>query len=494
MNYAKTLAILFICCLFSAACSKKDLISLFPMEHYDQTISTWLKPSDPGYDKALLSTDMQQQRFAIFYDHYFGQHSPWNSEHVTKILAKRAPDDLKSVEQELIHAFDNRDKTEKELGYGENFRPHSEQWIDLIADNINLTQLDHLSYQASNRGIAVDNLYARSLPTSDVSFYSHKLAGQGYPFDNLQISALWAGTPVYILATTKDHSWSLVLTPDYIAWVETKGIARTDNFFVDLWLSAAKKKLFAITHTQTGLVDETGHFLLSAYVGTVFPASATPNEMMVPVADEHGHAVIKNAAATSDYAVAMPLSVTPHNIAAIMSTLIGRPYGWGNLYFYNDCSAELKNLFTPFGIWLPRHSADQVKVGNRVDMTSYPAAERLAYLMENGQPLLTIVYIGGHVILYVGNYPNPNDHAHPLMAMTYQNAWGLSPHPPTRRAVIGKAVLMPLLLQYPEDKSLASWADKKYFQVAFLAQLPNTDAFAQQLEIDLRNLMGTDDK
>lgn len=31
------------------------------------------------------------------------------------------------------------------------------------------------------------------------------------------------------------------------------------------------------------------------------------------------------------------------------------------MYFYNDCTAELKNLFTPFGIWLPRNSGAQAE-------------------------------------------------------------------------------------------------------------------------------------
>ena len=32
---------------------------------------------------------------------------------------------------------------------------------------------------------------------------------------------------------------------------------------------------------------------------------------------------------------------------------MGCPYGWGGMYFYNNCSAELKSLFTPFGFGYP---------------------------------------------------------------------------------------------------------------------------------------------
>jgi len=472
--------------IFSTSYANQDLISLFPLDNYDQTISTWIKPTDPDFDKPLLSKDMQQKRLAIFYDHYFGVLSPWNAEYVTQILQQLPPNDLKTIEQNIIDHYNNEGKPESQMGYGENFRPYGKNWIKEIATNINLSQFGGLVYQANNRGIVIDNLHARVLPTDDVHFYSYKLAGQGYPFDNLQMSALWAGTPVYIVGETSDHAWMLVITPDFIGWAESKGIARTDNTFINTWTKAANNQLAAITHTKTNLVDSKGNFLLLAYVGSIFPGSpsAAGIQIMVPVVDENRNAVIKNAFVSAENSALMPLIATPHHFSTIMSTMINRPYGWGSMYFYNDCSAELKSLFTPFGIWLPRHSSDQVTVGKMIDMTSQPPDKRLAYLMENGQRFLTLIYIGGHVILYVGNYSEQGS----LMAMTYQNIWGLSPSPANRRAVIGESVLFPMLLQYPEDTSLISLAAKKYFQVSYLNQLPITYLMKEKL-IDIKSLM-----
>lgn len=109
--------------------------------------------------------------------------------------------------------------------------------------------------------------------------------------------------------------------------------------------------------------------------------------------------------------------------------------------------------------------------------------------MNNGHPFTTIIYIGGHVILYLGNQPNPNSDDHALMAMTYQNVWGLAPYPSTRRAVIGKAVVFPMLLQYPEDTSLVSLAGKSEFQVAYLDELPAQNNLLRAQRIDLKSLM-----
>jgi cell wall-associated NlpC family hydrolase len=484
--------IIFVMTLTTSSCradQEQDKISLFPLANYDQTISTWIKPSDPNYDKALFSNDIQQKRFDTFYNHLYGTASPWSPDFVNKILHRKADDSLKQTELTIIRDFTNQNKADDEIAYGENFHPHTIEWIHTIAANINLSQFDNFSYEPMHRGIAVDNLALRSLPTEDPSFYNHKLAGQGYPFDNLQMSALWAGTPVYILGESQDHAWLFVMTPDCIAWVKSTGIARTDNTFVTAWQIAAKKQLVAITQTQTSVTDDKGRFHFSAYIGSVFPGDdkSSTGTIFIPVADAEQVAVIKRASIERDRSVTMPLAATPHHIADIMSTLIGRPYGWGNLYFYNDCSAELKSLLTPFGIWLPRHSSDQMHAGKMVDLSNTTMDKRLNYLMENGRPFMTLIYIGGHVIMYTGKQPNPNSQDHANMVMTYQNMWGLSPHPSTRRAIIGRAVLFPMLEQYPEDNTLSSPANKKIFQIAFLDESPN-DLLKYEI-IDLKSLM-----
>ena len=474
----------------SHAHADEQLISLFPLEQYDQTLDTFIKPGSPDYDKPLLSAEVQKQHLALFHKKYF---LPWDPDYVNHILLQESPDDIKTIEKEVIRNFSNSNKTGSGIGYGENFRPYADHWIRSIKENINPDELTHLRFQKNNRAITIDNLHARSLPTEEVHFYSHQLAGQGFPFDNLQMSSIWAGTPVYIIAESKDHAWSLILTPDYIAWVKSSGLARVSDTFITQWETQAKKQLAAITLTQTSVLDETGHYLFSAYVGSVFPAVEIDHtiKLMVPIADENHQAVIKTAIVAKEAASLVPLTLTPHHLASIMKTLLNRPYGWGNLYFYNDCSAELKNLFTPFAIWLPRHSAEQVLVGKMVDLSSATAIERLAYLMHFGKKLITLVYIGNHVFLYIGNHPNQATHSE--IAITYQNVWGLKPNPtlPSRRAVIGQSVLFPLLLQYPEDTTLQSQADYKYFQVSFLDELP-PDATASSIKFDLHTYFESD--
>jgi hypothetical protein len=471
-----------------AFADNNDLISPFSLDHYSQTISQWINPSDPDYDKPLLDKKMQASRFNDFYQHEFGAYSPWNVAFISTILDKTSREELKASEQTILDSYNNQNKKFEEIGYGENYLPYTQTWINALSDNINLSSWKKLTYNANNRAIATTNLSARELPTTDPFFYNHTIPGEGYPFDILQMSSVWVGTPLYILQLSLDHAWVLVLTPEFIGWVRSNGISRVTDDFVKQWQNAAKNNLAAIVKTQTSIMSEANHFLFSAYVGAFFPVKqvSSPMQIWIPVAGKTQQAEMKAVTVPTDSAVLMPLTATPHHFADVMATLIGRNYGWGNLYFYNDCSAELKNLFTAFGIWLPRNSSQQASAGVSVDMTSSTPPQRLDYLMKNGKKFLTIVYLSGHIVLFIGNAPNPNDVKHALMGMTYQNSWGLYPKPAVRRAVIGKAVLIPMLLQYPEDISLGSFAARKYFKITYLDELPD---YSKNKQFNLQNYM-----
>jgi len=450
-------------------------ITMFSLDKYDQNIDHWVKPSDPDYNAPLIKFSDQKNRLKEYYNHYYATDgnslSPWYHKHVRTTLKQELENHIS--EQKIISKYDNTSKTNlTKIGYAENFRPHSKQWIKNIIANMNLEQfMLPIKYKPNNRGIAIKNLHARDLPTTDPYFYNFSLPGEGYPFDNLQESSLWVGTPVYIIGQTLDQQWYLVLTPHFIAWVQSDGIAKTSKAFITKWQKYAKQKLVAITRTNVSVFDNNNQYRFNAYIGAVFPGkNSTKNtiNILIPSANSYHNAQITFAKLGNKDATVMPLAVTPHNFATIISNLIGRPYGWGNMYFYNDCSAELQSLYTPFGIWLPRNSSAQIKIGKLVDKSSESSQERLKYLIENGKKFMTIIKIDGHVMLYLGSYLNPNSAAHEPMAMTYQNKWGLKPLDNSYRAIIGQSALLPMLPTYPEDPKLNSLANEKYFQVSYL--------------------------
>ncbi|HHF0529900.1 TPA: SH3 domain-containing protein [Legionella anisa] len=458
-------------CFLSVSFATEVPIYDFSIKSYSQNINDYFPSDSDDYDISLLKQAYQEGQLQQFYNHYYSDRgeglSPWNEKMVNSALPV-----VKKIELELLAEYDNQNKSDQERHFAENFKEHDAVWLNRIKNNMDLPAIEGLGYNEKNRAIAVNNTFARALPDHAPDFFHFTMPGQGFPFDNLQESVIWAGTPLYIFTVSQDKSWSLVLTPDaYFAWVKSSDIAYASSGFINEWNSAAKKGLVAITETEASIVNQHQNFQFAGYIGAVFPFH-NRNEnyisILIPIKNADQQAVIQTGFVTSQSASLMPLEASKKNMAKIMKQLQNRPYGWGGAFFFNDCSQELKSIFTPFGIWLPRNSAQQAKLGSGIDLTQNTVDERISALKVQGHPLMTLIYIGGHVMLYLGNKPVNN---HELVAITYQNLWGLSPESKDKRYVIGQSLFFPLLKYYPENPDVSSLANKSYFKMIHLDEL-----------------------
>lgn len=485
----------------------RDPIGLYPMAAYDQNVDRWIDPSSPGYDQPFLDAQEQHRHLDALYARYFGtlarDPSPWNAAFIDARLYGRHGEDIVDLQLRRIGRYDNEGKADRRIGYGQNYRPHTSAWIDAIETNMDIAQFTRAPHYAPDaRAIAVDNLLVRELPTMDPSFFSHTLAGEGYPFDNLQVSAVRPGTPLYVLGRSADRAWAYVQTPDVQGWVQAGGVASIDDAFADNWRRAARASWGAIIAASASVVDENGVFRFEAPAGTLLPlvnatataitglAAASANTatataatataparpaaaaplpvagytVLVPTRGLDGHAVVRRAHLAAAQVAPMPLAATPRHLAQLIKALIGRPYGWGNTGFYNDCSSELQSVFAAFGVWLPRHSSTQMSAGHMTDLSADTPAERIDYLLRHGEPMRTLIYIGGHVMLYLGPVRRDGQ----TVPLVYQDIWGLRPADDSRRAVIGGSVILPLLLRIPEDPALQSLAATPTFQMSVI--------------------------
>ncbi|MDR3502415.1 MAG: SH3 domain-containing protein [Legionella sp.] len=440
----------------------------FPITAYSQNANDYLSPDGENYNKTLLSPEYQNAQLKQFYEHYYSTEaqglSPWSKQMVTSALPL-----VKKVESELLDDFNNQNKANEDRHYAENFKEHDRTWWSKIRDNMDLYALASSEFKEENRAISVTNTYARALPDAAPDFFHASLPGQGFPFDNLQESAIWAGTPLYVFTVSKDKAWSLVLTPDgYFSWVKSNDIAYTSPEFINHWQAAAQHQLIAITQTETSIVDEQQHFQFTGYIGAVFPMieqNSQHTAILIPIKNQHNQAMIKTGLINTTASSIMPLTATPQNLVKIINQLKNRPYGWGGAFFFNDCSQEIKSIFTPFGIWLPRNSAQQARLSATLDLSKNTVDERISLLKEKGHPLMTIIYINGHVMLYVGT-KDINDNK--AAAITYQNVWGLSPDSHDKRYIIGQSLFFPLFKQYPETPDASSLASKSSFKLIYL--------------------------
>lgn len=456
----------------------------FPIEAYSQNANDYVSPEKSQYDKPLLSKEYQTSQLQQFYNHYYASDpqglSPWSEELVKALLPH-----IKKTEPEVLEEFNNQSKGSNNKHYALNFREQTEKWWQAVKNNMNFEALVAAQYDKSQRAIAVNNTYGRALPDAAPDFYHTSLPGQGFPFDNLQESAIWAGTPLYIVHQSEDKAWSLVVTPDsYFAWVKSSDIAQASSVFISLWQKAAQNQLVAITKTGTSVENSSQQFQFSAYIGAVFPLvkrSSDKTSFYIPVKGSHNRAELALGFTKTTATSTMPLEASPKNLIKVINQLKNRPYGWGGAYFFNDCSQEMKSIFAPFGIWLPRNSSAQSKLGTD-DFSDYSVSERISLLKEKGHPLMTLIYIGGHVMLYIGNTEVDGTKT----AMTYQNVWGLSPSTHDSRYVIGQSVFLPLVKQYKENPNLLSLAGKTYFKLVYVDTLPEASkgvkAFAKGFE------------
>lgn len=481
-------SIVFVCMILFLSTSSAMEVPIydFSIKSYSQNIHDFLPQENDDYSQSLIDADYQVTQLQQFYKHYFESGprglSPWSEQLVKTVLPI-----VKMTEKKIIEDFDNQNKAVADRHYAENFKEHDEIWLGRIKQNMDVDGLGTGEFNENNKAIAISNTFARALPDDAPDFHHASLPGQGFPFDNLQESAIWSGTPLYILSVSKDKAWSLVLTPDaYFAWVKSNDIAQVSRGFILKWQAATQKGLMAITETGTSVLDEQQQFQFKSYIGAVFPLvkqSASMTSIYIPLKNEHQQAVIKIGVVNKKSATLMPLMASKKNMVGIIKQLQNRPYGWGGAFFFNDCSQEMKSIFTPFGIWLPRNSAQQMKFASTVDLSAKSMDERLSILKAKGHPLMTIIYIGGHVMLYLGNHEDE--------AITYQNLWGLAPANRDKRYIVGQALLLPLLKSYPEASDVTSLADKPLFKLVYLDELVTNKPRAEYLNMMRMDQGGT---
>lgn len=433
----------------------------FPLANYSQDVDKWISPAVSSNYAPVMSRTTQKRYFSALLLKYYGMDSqgksPWNPGYIARVLSSK-PEDIRnaSILQYL---------SPKSMSWGENFMVNTEAWKEEIKIN-SITAIDK-HYKDSSRAISVRETLVRVLPTEQPAYHDPQRAGEGYPFDYLQMSAIRPGTPVYILTESADQAWRYVISPSVTGWVKSDDIATVNTLFVNQWIALASKNLGAFIKEPV-TVNRGKQFYFIARPGTILPFTEHKSgffSAIIPVRKADGSALIKSVILHEDVFTAMPWQMTPMNMATLMKSMSGRSYGWGNTLFYKDCSSELQSLMLPFGILLPRYSAEQITaVARQVDLSRASQQARIDYLEKQGKAFTTLVYIPGHIMLYIGN-SQINGKSVP---MTYQNLWGLRSKERESRSIIGSALFFPLLTVYPERSELHSLADKAQFKLGFL--------------------------
>ncbi|WP_158997830.1 SH3 domain-containing protein [Pigmentibacter ruber] len=460
LSIVKRTFIIYVFCIISypSLAFNPEQIQIFPINKYNQDINHFFDQNSSEFNVPIFHNSIIENKVSDFKERFMGSQSPWSENYVSQFLKTNPPEEL--LKNNFRKFRENCDTTNPK-SFSSNFRPYSCSWFDhTISKNSNFQQFTNPHYNSKYRAIAINNSEAKLFPTYDPLYFNYKIAGNGYPFDQLQDSSIWIGSPLYVIGMSQ-NGWSLVIThTNIMTWVPSQNIAFVSDKFIKNYITYANTNGFrSIIRTEANITVDDQNFknlnTVAGYIGSIFPGkNKSENTVWIPHKLKDGTARLVSAEVKNEGSTFFPLSPTPAHFSKIIKELNGRTYGWGGMYFNNDCSQEMQSIFSVFGIWLPRNSVDQYKTGKIIDLSSQNTEQRIQSLIDLGRKLVTLVYIPGHIMLYVGNINGT--------PWIYNNIWALRPADNSYRSVIGQSLFLPVLKEYTiENSILISLADDK---------------------------------
>nr|QGT50346.1 hypothetical protein Helico5904_0180 [uncultured Helicobacter sp.] len=286
-------------------------------------------------------------------------------------------------------------------GFGEHLQPNSKEYTKNILDTMQIERYPSLNKKA----IITRTTNVRAVPTQKPMY--NKV--DGYPFDRWQNSLIFAGTPVLVTHISTSKRWVHIQSGFVYGWVEANDI----GYITDSQIKALLNKTQYITPIQdiVSVVDSKGRYVLDARIGQIFPKAqiSKPDARRIYfyayMRNPDGSVKQEILSAPKDTFQRFPLPTQPRLIAQTINTMIGQRYGWGGLGENRDCSAFIRDIFTQYGIYLPRNSKAQVSYGNNsIDLKALSSKEKEAFIIANATPYMTLLWQQGHIMLYIGQY------------------------------------------------------------------------------------------
>ncbi|PAF42482.1 SH3 domain-containing C40 family peptidase [Helicobacter sp. 11S02596-1] len=309
-------------------------------------------------------------------------------------------------------------------GYGENLKKNSLEYTGKIYEDMDLKNYP----SASIKAIITTDTSVRAVPSEKPRYNSP----EGYPFDRWQNSLIFQGTPVLITHFDLSKEWAHIQSSFVYGWVKSSDIAKIHQKDMDYLLSL--KNYLVPNKDKIPLYDSKGEFLTQARIGEIFALkpdrinssngkknadTSRVKEVYVYKKNLDGYASLLVSKINEADFSPFPKKMDVNSMAEIINSMMGQRYGWGGLLENRDCSAFTRDSFANFGILLPRNSASQAKYANNmIDLSAYNAKEKEQYIIKHATPFATILWLKGHIMLYIGTYEGK--------AMVAHSAWSIS--------------------------------------------------------------------
>ena len=391
----------FITLLLLSGCTQK-IHSIDDLESYPQSGEEYAK------QYAQLDSKTQQKLNKAFDKRHF---SVWHQ--------KR----LKTPKTEAFWGFEY----EKATTYFYNHQKIPTSWFKEQRENSLIKNYSTLNQKA----IVLKNSSLKVFPTEDKLFFDPNKPGEGFPFDYNQNSGIKVNTPILISHYSEDRIWAFVESAYTTGWIKVENIVKISD---SIQKQIEKNPLYIAIKDDFYITKNSEPFL-KIKLGTIFTKTTSG---FILVEKSHNKAQIKIIDIPSKYVAKKPLAFNQENLTQTINELIKEPYGWGENESHRDCSALTRDFVSLYGLYLNRNSKAQLKNGRTIDLKGLNNEEKKALILKKGKPLLTLLYLKGHIVLYVGSIDKE--------PMIFHNVWGVPVYDffVESRYVIGQAVITTL--------------------------------------------------
>lgn len=316
-------------------------------------------------------------------------------------------------------------------GYGSNLKPIDPSWFAQMEYQSNFEAFSTVNKNA----LTTKWMDIRTFPTHKPLYKNPALPGEGYPFDMLQNSSVAFNEPVFVSHYSQDGAWVYIFTNNASGWVESNAIVLITPEQI---ASVREKSKLFITEDKVPLYDQQKHFVTYSRVGMVLPLYEE-NAMGYQALFLKSNGEMSKLTVPKESAHVGFHLINKEDLVKIGTQMMRNTYGWGGMFEERDCSSMIREMFTPFGIWLPRNSASQAKKGEVISFNGLDNSQKIALIKEKGIPFETILYKKGHVLLYLGTYEET--------VMVMHNIWGIrtiDKNGQKGRIIVGKTVISTL--------------------------------------------------
>ncbi len=307
----------------------------------------------------------------------------------------------------------------------------------------------------NKKAISLSYLNLRSFPTQKPLYRDPSRAGEGFPFDYLQNSGVHANEPLFVSHLSEEGDWAYVFTSYATGWVPLRKISFVSDKVTESWQNARQVEILDEFYP---VKDLQGRFVFYGRVGMRLPIVSIETEHYVALAITPGRnhsAIYTQVKIPFEVGHEGQLLLNSSNFEKTVDLMLRSNYGWGGLFQERDCSSMLRDLYAPFGLWLPRNSSEQAKIGKVISLEHLTLEQKRVTIIKEGIPFETLLYKQGHILLYLGVYKGEIAVLH--------NAWGVKTlqNGVEGRKIVGKTVITSLNMGeevegYDKEKGLLS--------------------------------------